>query len=167
MFGCVQVNLKAFVAADEGQLDKVVSDSGSNFSAGQRQLLCLARALLRPSKVIVMDEATAAVDGDTDTVVQRTIRSSFAGSTMLIIAHRLHTVMDCDKVLVMDDGCVREFGPPAVLLGLCTPSGDDCVAPPTVSIFQSLVNETGPDVAAALRQIAMEAYAAQTLLKSQ
>lgn len=152
--------MKAFIATDEAQLNKVVADSGSNFSAGQRQLLCLARALLRRSKVIVMDEATAAVDSDTDTVVQTTIRTSFAGSTMLIIAHRLHTVMDCDKVLVMDDGVVREFGPPAVLLGLCPPPPDECVVSnsESVRVFQSLVEETGPEVADALRRTALEAF---------
>ncbi|KAI6216885.1 ATP-binding cassette sub-family C member 3 [Aphelenchoides fujianensis] len=83
---------------------------------GQRQLVCLARALLRTTSILVLDEATAAVDAETDRVIQETIRTNFSTSTILTIAHRLHTIMDYDKVLVMDAGRVREFDAPAALL---------------------------------------------------
>ncbi|XP_028913670.1 multidrug resistance-associated protein 6 isoform X4 [Ornithorhynchus anatinus] len=110
------VQLKAFVADLPGHLDHVCSDQGENVSVGQKQLLCLARALLRKTKILVLDEATAAVDPQTDLQIQATLRTQFANCTVLTIAHRLNTVMDCNRVLVMDDGQVVEFDSPARLL---------------------------------------------------
>lgn len=97
-------------------LDAKVMEGGSNFSAGQKQLLCLARALLKESKVLVLDEATAAVDVQTDKIIQETIRSEFKDKTILTIAHRLDTIMDSDRVLVLERGTVKEFDSPANLL---------------------------------------------------
>ncbi|KAG5555058.1 hypothetical protein RHGRI_012555 [Rhododendron griersonianum] len=93
-----------------------LADSGDNWSVGQKQLLCLGRIMLKRSKILFMDEATASVDSQTDAVVQRIIREDFAACTIISIAHRIPTVMDCDRVLVMDAGRVKEFDAPSRLL---------------------------------------------------
>jgi ATP-binding cassette subfamily C (CFTR/MRP) protein 1 len=85
-------------------------------SVGQRQLICLARALLRKTKVLILDEATAAVDLETDDLIQDTIRKEFQGCTVLTIAHRLNTIMDYDKIIVMDKGIIVEFDSPGELI---------------------------------------------------
>lgn len=109
-------HLKNFVSGLDRGLEHEVQEGGENLSVGQRQLLCLARALLRKSKVLVLDEATAAVDMETDSLIQQTIRREFAGSTILTIAHRLNTIMDYDRILVLEQGRVAEFDTPANLL---------------------------------------------------
>lgn len=97
-------------------LEDTVSENGANFSVGQRQLLCIARALVCRSRVIVMDEATAAVDVETDAALQQTIRRECASATVITIAHRLNTILDSDKVLVLEQGHVAEFDAPHALL---------------------------------------------------
>lgn len=100
----------------EGGLDAKVKEGGSNFSVGQRQLMCLARALLTPTSILVLDEATAAVDVETDKIIQETIRTEFKNRTILTIAHRLNTILDSDKIVVLNQGEIAEFDTPAELL---------------------------------------------------
>jgi len=109
-------HLRAFVKGLAAGINHEVTEGGENLSVGQRQLVCLARALLRKTKVLVLDEATAAVDLETDDLIQKTIRTEFADCTVLVIAHRLNTILDSDKVIVLDKGTITEFAAPNDLL---------------------------------------------------
>ncbi|PRP77744.1 putative multidrug resistance protein [Planoprotostelium fungivorum] len=110
------VQLHDDVNAMDEKLSALVVEGGENFSVGQRQLLCLARAILRKPKILIMDEATAAVDYETDSKIQKTIRSEFKDTTVLTIAHRIHTISDYDRILVLDSGTVAELDTPQSLL---------------------------------------------------
>ncbi|CAG9578808.1 unnamed protein product [Danaus chrysippus] len=109
-------HLKTFVQGLQAGLLHEISEGGENLSVGQRQLVCLARALLRKTPLLVLDEATAAVDLETDELIQKTIRSEFASCTVLTIAHRLNTIMDSTRVMVLDRGQLVEYAPPQQLL---------------------------------------------------
>uniref|UniRef100_A0A668AKG9 Multidrug resistance-associated protein 1 n=1 Tax=Myripristis murdjan TaxID=586833 RepID=A0A668AKG9_9TELE len=109
-------HLKSFVSGLPDKLNHECCEGGENLSLGQRQLLCLARALLRKTKILVLDEATAAVDLETDNLIQSTIRTQFEDCTVLTIAHRLNTIMDYTRVLVLDKGEVAEFDSPSALI---------------------------------------------------
>ena len=141
-------HLKSYVSSLPGGLDHLVSEGGDNLSVGQRQLLCLARACLRKTKILLLDEATAAVDLETDDLIQvkshaenyydnnaifwqATIRSEFHDCTIITIAHRLNTIMDSDKVVVLSDGHLAECDTPQNLLGR-----ED-------SVFHSMAKEAG------------------------
>ncbi|XP_052375770.1 multidrug resistance-associated protein 1 [Oncorhynchus keta] len=109
-------HLKSFVSGLPDKLNHECSEGGENLSLGQRQLVCLARALLRKTKILVLDEATAAVDLETDNLIQSTIRTQFDDCTVLTIAHRLNTIMDYTRVLVLDKGEMAEFDSPSTLI---------------------------------------------------
>ena len=137
-----QVRLKEYFQRQPGGLDARIAAGGDNLSAGQKQLVCVARALLRDASCIVLDEATASIDRESDRLVQETIRSALAGTTVFSIAHRLDTIIDFDRVLVMDAGRVAEYDTPANLLR--DPG----------SVFSGLVDNTGEEMAARLRAAA-------------
>ncbi|KAJ3207721.1 Multidrug resistance-associated protein 1, partial [Entophlyctis luteolus] len=128
--------LKESVQDMEAGLDSPIDSGGENMSVGQRQLLCLARAILRKSAVVVLDECTANVDLKTDHQIQQTLRTKMQHATIFTIAHRLSTVIDADRILVLSDGAVAEFDSPAALLEKDGKDGRP------MSIFASMVQET-------------------------
>lgn len=141
-----EVRLKNLVDCFPSGLHFEISQEGTTFSVGQRQLICLARAIVRNNKILLLDEATANVDLETDTIIQETIRTKFANCTVLTIAHRLNTVMDSDKVLVMDAGVAVEFDHPHLLLQNKT------------GMFYNLVQQTERVMAETLAEVARKSY---------
>ena len=115
----MQVGLKGTVERLSGGLDAPVAEMGENFSQGQRQLICLARVLLRKRKVVLMDEASSSLDFESDEALQRAIKTSFADATIITIAHRLNSIISCDRVLVLDNGKVRAWRVLCVCVCVC------------------------------------------------
>ncbi|KAG5836992.1 hypothetical protein ANANG_G00234520 [Anguilla anguilla] len=111
-----RTHMKECVSQLPLKLESEVVENGENFSVGERQLLCVARALLRQCKILILDEATAAMDTETDSLIQETIRAAFEDCTTLTIAHRLQTVLNCDRIMVLAQGQVVEFDEPSRLL---------------------------------------------------
>uniref|UniRef100_A0A8B9R7K2 Cystic fibrosis transmembrane conductance regulator n=1 Tax=Astyanax mexicanus TaxID=7994 RepID=A0A8B9R7K2_ASTMX len=148
-----EVQLKFVVEELPSKLETVLAESGSNFSVGQRQLVCLARAVLRKNHILIIDEATANVDPRTDELIQKTIREKFQECTVLTIAHRLNTIIDSDRILVLDAGQIHEYDEPHVLLQ--NPEG----------IFYKMVQQTGKAEAASLKQLAKQVNAYMVMYK--
>ena len=145
------VELKSVVSKLSGKLESLVAENGSNWSFGERQLICLARAILRNTGLIVMDEATSAVDLRTDAMIQKAIRSDednglFKNSTVITIAHRLNTVIDFDYIMVLDQGQIVEYGRPFEMMIKDSKQPD--------AWFKRMVDEMGLEAKEALFKIA-------------
>ncbi|CAL6025768.1 Xenobiotic-transporting_ATPase / Multidrug resistance-associated protein [Hexamita inflata] len=139
-----QVQMKEYFMKQPGKLDSKIATNGDNLSAGQKQLVCVARALLRKASCVIMDEATAQVDQENDQLIQQTIRTVFSEVAVLAIAHRLDTVIDFDRIIVMDQGNIAEFDTPANLIR-------------KEGIFFELINKTGVDTSEKLKNAAFQA----------
>lgn len=140
-----KVQLAEYIHSLEGELDYKVTEGGSNFSVGQRQLICFVRCMLRKPKILLLDEATASIDTQTDAKLQYMIRSHFEGSTVITIAHRLDTIMDSHRVMVLEQGELAEFDTPERLLS--NPDG----------LFSQFVEAHGDEYATHLRTLATPA----------
>uniref|UniRef100_A0A8C6FEF5 Multidrug resistance-associated protein 4 n=1 Tax=Monodon monoceros TaxID=40151 RepID=A0A8C6FEF5_MONMO len=141
-----EVQLKEAIEDLPGKMDTELAESGSNFSVGQRQLVCLARAILRKNRILIIDEATANVDPRTDELIQKKIREKFAQCTVLTIAHRLNTIIDSDRIMVLDSGRLKEYDEPYVLL-----QNRD-------GLFYKMVQQLGKAEAAAVTETARQVY---------
>ncbi|KAM9674301.1 ATP-binding cassette sub-family C member 4-like [Dama dama] len=141
-----EVQLKEAVEGLPGKMDTELAESGSNLSVGQRQLMCLARALLRKNRILIIDEATAHVDLRTDEMIKRKIWEKFAQCTVLTITHRVSTIIDSDTIMVLDSGRLEEYNEPYVLLQN------------TDSLFYKMVQQLGEAEATALTKTAKQVY---------
>uniref|UniRef100_A0A5F9DL08 ATP binding cassette subfamily C member 4 (PEL blood group) n=1 Tax=Oryctolagus cuniculus TaxID=9986 RepID=A0A5F9DL08_RABIT len=141
-----EVQLKEAIEDLPGKMDTELAESGSNFSVGQRQLVCLARAILKKNRILIIDEATANVDPRTDELIQKKIREKFEQCTVLTIAHRLNTIIDSDRIMVLDSGRLKEYDEPYVLLQN------------KESLFYKMVQQLGKAEAAALTETAKQVF---------
>ena len=150
--------LHEYVAGLPGQLEYAISEGGGNISQGQRQLFCLARALLRRSRVVLLDEATSSVDKATDDIIQRSVREHLAGSTLLIVAHRLDTIAGADRILCLEGGRVKAYAHPAQLLGV-VPGAAVGGNGGGGNLFKDLVHQMGAEGQASIEAAAAAAWA--------
>uniref|UniRef100_A0A0K8RTW6 Multidrug resistance-associated protein 4 n=1 Tax=Crotalus horridus TaxID=35024 RepID=A0A0K8RTW6_CROHD len=141
-----EVQLKEAIEELPDKLETQLAESGSNFSVGQRQLVCLARAILKKNKILIIDEATANVDPRTDELIQKTIREKFAQCTVLTIAHRLNTIIDSDRIMVLDLGRLKEYDEPYILLQ------------EQESLFYKMVQQLGKADALSILETAKQVY---------
>ncbi|XP_070798750.1 ATP-binding cassette sub-family C member 4 [Pituophis catenifer annectens] len=141
-----EVQLKEAIEDLPDKLEAQLAESGSNFSVGQRQLVCLARAILKKNKILIIDEATANVDPRTDELIQKTIREKFAQCTVLTIAHRLNTIIDSDRIMVLDLGRLKEYDEPYILLQ------------EKESLFYKMVQQLGKAEALSILETAKQVY---------
>uniref|UniRef100_A0A663MJT2 Multidrug resistance-associated protein 4 n=1 Tax=Athene cunicularia TaxID=194338 RepID=A0A663MJT2_ATHCN len=148
-----EVQLKEVVEDLPNKMDMQLAESGSNFSVGQRQLVCLARAVLKKNRILIIDEATANVDPRTDEFIQKTIREKFAHCTVLTIAHRLNTIIDSDRIMVLDAGRLKEYGEPYILL-----QEHD-------GLFYKMVQQVGKTEAASLIETAKRVILEEGIIK--
>lgn len=153
-----EVDLFDYVSSLDDKLETLITYNSSVFSVGQKQLMCLARTMLKKSKIVILDEATANVDFKTDQFIQEQLKVKFKESTVFTIAHRLSTIMDYDKIIVMDAGMVAEFGSPIALL-TNDPEVDQEITK-VDGIFAQMVLQTGEESARALFSFAQKAYQA-------
>ena len=128
-----EVQLKDIILEYENGIYTEVKGDGIILSAGQKQLLCLARVVIRKNRIIMMDEATANVDNETDRIIQETIKNKFENCTLLVIAHRIRTIIQSDKIIVVDSGKCKEYGTPFELYNI-----ED-------SLFRNMIYHTGPE----------------------
>uniref|UniRef100_A0A8C0B8P8 ATP binding cassette subfamily C member 4 n=1 Tax=Buteo japonicus TaxID=224669 RepID=A0A8C0B8P8_9AVES len=148
-----EVQLKEVVEDLPNKMEMQLAESGSNFSVGQRQLVCLARAVLKKNRILIIDEATANVDPRTDEFIQKTIREKFAHCTVLTIAHRLNTIIDSDRIMVLDEGRLKEYGEPYILL-----QEQD-------GLFYKMVQQVGKTEAASLIETAKRVILEEGMIK--
>uniref|UniRef100_A0A8C0FHW5 Multidrug resistance-associated protein 4 n=1 Tax=Bubo bubo TaxID=30461 RepID=A0A8C0FHW5_BUBBB len=148
-----EVQLKEVVEDLPNKMEMQLAESGSNFSVGQRQLVCLARAVLKKNRILIIDEATANVDPRTDEFIQKTIREKFAHCTVLTIAHRLNTIIDSDRIMVLDAGRLKEYGEPYILL-----QEQD-------GLFYKMVQQVGKTEAASLIETAKRVILEEGIIK--
>jgi ATP-binding cassette subfamily C (CFTR/MRP) protein 4 len=151
LFSHIEGNKKIF---NHGLKTKI-SDDNNTFSLGQKQLLCLARAIVKHSKILVLDEATANVDLVTDNLIQKTLKESFKDSTVIVVAHRLATIIDSDRILVMSDGKAEEYDHPYKLL---TRNEGDQMMTNVDGHFAKMVAATGQQSGQTLFEIAKNNY---------
>jgi ABC-type multidrug transport system ATPase subunit len=171
-----KAHLAQYIESLDGQLNAGVAEGGENFSAGQKCQICLARALLKNAKILILDEATASIDNATDSLIQLSLRTHFTSCTILTIAHRLATVMDYELAMVLDFGHIKEFDTPANLLrkGMEMEAAAAAAEAGALdsekditkeAIFYSLVKETGPQTSELLKKLAFDAEVARSQQK--
>ena len=137
------IKIRNSTLTEKDKLDFMIESGGTNLSVGERQLICIARSLIRKPKILLMDEATANIDQKTDSIIQRVIKDSMSETTVITIAHRLVTIIQYDKILILEQGMKKEEGSPLQLLD-------------SKGYFHKLVSEGGPQFEQKMRKLAAD-----------